>query len=136
MILMLASCLGAWTSIATPAAAQECADCCHADRDDYECAIPEPVCSADGIEEEYTCSVYPGLTFAERPGKILEIRWNGIQPNGDPPTNAFAFGFAADGSIACQLEAGPFERGEPQLLSTDPNQCNRAVTWVYDANGG
>jgi hypothetical protein len=134
--LVLASFVGALSSIALPAAAQDCPTCCHADRSDYECAIPDPVCSVDGVEEEYDCSIYPGLTFAEREGKILEISWNGIQPNGDPPQNAFAFGFAADGSIACQLVVGPFVRGVERLVTTSPNECSQATTWVYDANGG
>jgi hypothetical protein len=107
----------------------------------FRTSDPDPgsdfLCSMENdVLEQDTCSIYPGLTFSEQPGKILQIEWNGFVRSGVPPVNAFAFGFTEDGDIACSLEASGFQAAVPRTVRSNPGECAGADLWVYDANGG
>lgn len=143
-IVRVLSCVGALMSVAATASAQDCPTCCHQSRDAYQCALNDPdpnetdfICSMENdVLEQDTCTIYPGLTFSEQPGKILRIDWSGFVRSGVPPVNAFVFGFTEDGDIACSLSISGFVAGTVKTESTNPGECAAADIWVYDANGG
>jgi hypothetical protein len=134
------SLVGGVMGVSGYAAAINCPTCCNTNPETYHCYSPpfdgvHPICKFGDPLESFNCANFSGLSFSEQPSKRVRMDWNGIQPNGNPPKNAFVFGFTSTGGINCSKTMSGMVRGTTKT-STMTTCTAAAFSWAYDANQG